>query len=257
VNEQDQTIALWDVATRKERIILQGQSHPLAFSPDGKTLASRSCDNAVKMWDVATGTARASSQELSKSLADIVFSPDGKTLASVRYDLDGIIKLWDVATGQERTILLGNGGHITCIAFRPDNKTIALGDATGVVTLRDVTTGMKTATFKCHDEAVVSAVFSPNGKTLASLDVDDQIHLWNVASGNTATFNVVTNSNRPRPRLLRMVYATFPGLFEKHRKTIRSMLFTPEGKLLAFGHDEHDKQTVKMWVVAAAPKRKR
>jgi WD40 repeat protein len=143
------------------------------------------------------------------------------------------------------------------VAFSPDSKTLASGDVAGVVKLWDVTTGMNTATLKCHDEDVASVAFSPNGKTLASLDIHDQVHLWNVASGNTATFNVVTNNNRPRPRLLRMVYDTFPSLFEKHRKTIWSMLFTPDGKLLAFGHDDHDDQTVKMWVVATAPNGKR
>src|SRR5579872_2878409 len=68
----------------------------VAFSPDGKTLASSGADATIKLWDVATGKITATLDEKTGHIQSVAFSPDGKTLASG--SLNGTIKLWDVAT---------------------------------------------------------------------------------------------------------------------------------------------------------------
>jgi WD40 repeat protein len=70
----------------------------VAYSPDGKTLASGSKDQTIKLWDVTTGKEQATLKGHTDLVTSVAYSPDGKTLASGGGDQT--IKLWDVATGK-------------------------------------------------------------------------------------------------------------------------------------------------------------
>ncbi|MFO0964971.1 MAG: hypothetical protein U0793_05185 [Gemmataceae bacterium] len=97
----DKTVKLWNLATNKERVTLEGHTESVmsvVFSPDGKILASASRDKTVKLWDVATGKERATLHGHEGMVYSVAFTPDGKTLASVSGDKT--VRLWDVATGK-------------------------------------------------------------------------------------------------------------------------------------------------------------
>ena len=215
---RDDTIRLWDVATRRSIATLTGYSP--VFSPDGRTLAAGSNNNTIKLWDVATGRSIATLTGYSP-----VFSPDGRTLAAGSNN--NTIKLWDVATGREIATLTGQSESVYSIAFSPDGKTLASGSGSfdGTIQVWDIATGRRIATLEGHSTTfrytdVNSLAFSRDGKILASGSADNTIKLWDVAT--------------------RREMATLTG----HSDGVNSVAFSPDGKTLVSGSDDN---TIKLW----------
>ena len=115
-----------------------GAVFSVAFSPDGKTLASGSADHTIRLWDVATGSPIG--QPLTGhtgTVLSVAFSPDGKILASG--SVDDTIRLWDMFTGRPiGEPLTGHTRSVTSVAFSPDGRILASGSHDGTIRLWDV-----------------------------------------------------------------------------------------------------------------------
>jgi eukaryotic-like serine/threonine-protein kinase len=131
--ETGHLLTVWDVSSRQLLKTLVGHSsdvRAIAFSPDGKLLASGSFDDTIKLWDVTTWTEVASLR--THKVQGIAFSPDGKRLASG--GRDKTIKIWDVATRQELCSLT-TPVEVNAVAFSPDNKVLAAASSDNKVRL--------------------------------------------------------------------------------------------------------------------------
>ena len=102
-----------------------GDVESVAFSPDGRTLASCGDDHSVRLWDVKTGQEQAKLTGHGDSVTSVAFSPNGRTLVSS--SLDKTIKLWNLATREQRASLVGHADAVQCVAFSPDGRILASG----------------------------------------------------------------------------------------------------------------------------------
>jgi WD40 repeat protein len=131
---------LWDVETRQSIGQLNGQlsaTASVAFSPDGKTLASGSYDNTILLWDLQERQLISQLTGHSNAISSVAFSPDGKTLASSGYD--NTIILWDVKSGLPiGQPLLGHADVVSSVAFSPNGKILASSSYDSTIILWDI-----------------------------------------------------------------------------------------------------------------------
>jgi WD40 repeat protein/serine/threonine protein kinase len=192
-------------------IPIGAEAFGVAFSSDGKLLASAGGDGRVKIWNSQTGEVIRQIPAHAKSVVCVTFHVDGRRVAAV--DVDNQVKVWDWTTGREefrgRCDVGRKFGTAQTAAFSPDGRRLAAG-SDGGVRVWDWEDGRVLHTLPGHERNAVSVAFSRDGRQLASASTGDNVRLWSLEGGE---------------QLLR----TFPP----HTHPVGALAFSPDGGRLA------------------------
>ena len=243
-----------------------GEIWSIAFSPDGRTLASGHGWGGyeVNLWDVMSGQPKSPSISYTEEATlSVAFSPDGSTFAIGTWDKK--VLLWDVASEQLKAVLTGHSERVHSVAFSPDSNLLASSGLDRTVRLWNAVSGQPIAVLIGHTDNVLSVAFSPDGSTLASGSHDRTVLLWDLASekrkavlmGHTERINSVAFSpdgstlasgSGKTVHLWDMASGQRKTVLTGHSDSVRSTMFSPDGSTLASGSDD---RTVCLWDMAS------
>ncbi|MFS0519153.1 NB-ARC domain-containing protein [Nostoc sp. UIC 10607] len=192
----------------------------VAFSPNGKLLATGDTNNEIRLYQVVDGQQMLTCRGHAGWVRSVTFSPNGDIMASGSDDQT--VRLWNVSTGQCVANLQGHSSGIQSIAFSTNGHMLASSSEDKTVKFWDIDTGLCFKTLSVDDYSVWSIAFSPDGHTVVTGNDNHTLNLWDI---NTS-------------RCIK--------IFEGHTNRVHSVTFSADGRILASASHDH---TVKLWNV--------
>ena len=210
-------LSLWDVSNGDLAAVFSPPTWvtSLAFSADGRLLASGHDDGSIRLWDM---TSRRMLRELRghhKPVSALAFGPslgegaDGERLASA--DEEKIIHLWDIATGQVRTTLLGHTDRVPALVWHPTLPRLISAGWDTTARVWDANTGAPIILLNSHANQVNALALNPDGSLLACADSSNALHIWSLEETRTL------------------------GVWTDQGTEVRCLAFGPDGATLASG----------------------
>lgn len=148
----------------------------VAYSPNGKIMASGSLDETIYLWDTENYKVADTLKGHGGNIFCVTFSPDGKYLASA--SKDNTVRVWETATGNLLRTFRGHTNAVFSAVFSPDGNYLVSGSVDNNVIIWEICNGEQLATLSGHSMAINEVAFHPSGNLIASASLDKTIALW-------------------------------------------------------------------------------
>ncbi|MES2466491.1 MAG: protein kinase [Verrucomicrobiota bacterium] len=242
VTASGNSLQVWAFHAAEPLQILDGHSQAVrtvAFSADGKWLASGSRDMTIRIWDTSTWEMIRTLTGHTEAVSSLAFSPDGTRLLSgsgefreqndAQVGVQGEVKIWDLQSGRLLSTLDSYRKVMTCVAWSSDGRYLAAGDANGAVNFWGGTSLTPLADLKGHNGSISSLAFTADSSRLITASADQTSKVWD--PGSRAGLST----------------------YRSHNKPVNAAAVSPDGKLIASVSDD---ATLKLWDASSAPESK-